>query len=164
MSKKRILVVDDTKHIRNILRFSLEKEGYSVVTAGNGIKALFIAKGPMPPDLIILDIMMPKMDGYRVISKLKENDTTSRIPVILLTAKAQGPDVIKGIEAGASDYVAKPFKFEALEEKIQKLLGHRGTANRTHAVSAQEADETAPTSLPAAFQRKDAPNADEIGK
>ena len=157
MSKKRILVVDDTKHIRNILQFSLEKEGYDVITAGNGIEALFIAKtDPMPPDLIVLDIMMPKMDGYQVLCKLKSNDATSSIPVILLTAKAQGPDVIRGIEAGASDYVAKPFKFEALEEKIQKLLGRRGAASQAGNPPAQGKNDNGPVSLPSAFQKKDA--------
>ena len=119
--KKEILVVDDTKYIRNILRFSLEKVGYEVIMANNGQKALDYAMGPNPPDLIILDIMMPKMDGFEVLRRLKENDDTCHIPVIFLTAKAQKKDVIKGIEAGGDDYVAKPFKFTVLQQKIEKL-------------------------------------------
>jgi DNA-binding response OmpR family regulator len=121
--KKEILVVDDTKYIREILRFSLAKVGYEVIMAGSGRKALDYAMGPNPPDLIILDIMMPKMDGFEVLRRLRENDGTCHIPVIFLTAKAQKKDVIKGFEAGGDDYVAKPFKFAVLQQKIEKLTG-----------------------------------------
>lgn len=120
--KKKILVVDDTKYIREILRFRLAKIGYEIIMASSGQKALDYAMGPTPPDLIILDIMMPKMDGFEVLRRLKENDGTSHIPVIFLTAKAQKKDVIKGIEAGGDDYVAKPFKFNVLRQKIEKLI------------------------------------------
>jgi len=121
--KRTILVVDDMSQIRNILRFNLEKEGYDVKDANNGEKALEYAFGENKPDLIILDIMMPKMDGYEVIRQLREADGTKHIPVIFLTAKAQKKDVLKGIEAGGNDYVVKPFKFVDVHRKIEKLMG-----------------------------------------
>ena len=136
--RKTILVVDDMSQIRNILRFNLEKEGYKVILANNGKKALEYALGQNPLDLIILDIMMPKMDGYEVIRRLRDSDTTRHIPIIFLTAKAQKKDVLKGIELGANDYVVKPFKFVDVHRKIQKLIdmykGHLriDTVNQQH--------------------------------
>jgi CheY-like chemotaxis protein/class 3 adenylate cyclase len=121
--KKTIMVVDDMSQIRNILQFNLRKEGYNVVLASNGKKALEYASGEKTPDLIILDIMMPKMDGYEVIRKLRASDITKHVPVIFLSAKAQKKDVIKGLEAGANDYIVKPFKFVDLHKKIEGLLG-----------------------------------------
>lgn len=121
--KKTILVVDDMSQIRTILRFNLEKEGYNVIDANTGERALEYAVGENIPDLIILDIMMPKMDGYEVIRKLRESDVTKHIPVIFLTAKAQKKDVLKGIEAGGNDYVVKPFKFADVHRKIKELTG-----------------------------------------
>lgn len=120
--KKTILVVDDMSQIRTILRFNLEKEGYNVIDANNGERALEYAFGENPPDLIILDIMMPKMDGYEVIRQLRESNITKHIPVIFLTAKAQKKDIIKGMEAGANDYVVKPFKFVDIYRKIERLI------------------------------------------
>jgi len=123
MSHKRtILVVDDMSQIRNILSFSLRKEGYEIKVASNGIDALKYALGDKPPDLIILDIMMPGMDGYEVIKKIRASDTTKDIPIIFLTAKAQKKDVQKGIEVGCNDYVVKPFKMDDLRQKIAALL------------------------------------------
>jgi len=124
--KKTILVVDDMVQVRNILRFSLRKEGYNVILANNGEEALKHASGDDPIfskaiDLIILDIMMPKLDGYEVIKKLRSYDSTKHIPVIFLTAKSQKKDIMKGIEIGANDYIVKPFKFAELLKKIQKL-------------------------------------------
>jgi len=121
--KKTVLVVDDMSQIRTILRFNLEKEGYNVIDANSGERALEYAVGENIPDLIILDIMMPKMDGYEVIRKLRESDVTKHIPVIFLTAKAQKKDVLKGIEAGGNDYVVKPFKFADVHRKIKELTG-----------------------------------------
>lgn len=119
--KKTILVADDMMQIRNILRFSLHKEGYNVILANNGKEALKHASGDDSLDLIILDIMMPKLDGYEVIKKLRNSESTKHIPVIFLTAKAQKKAIVKGIEAGADDYIVKPFKFADLLKKIQKL-------------------------------------------
>jgi len=121
-SKKTILVVDDMSQIRTILRFNLEKKGYNVIDADCGKKALEHASGGNTPDLIILDIMMPKMDGYEVLRRLRASDETRHIPVIFLTAKTQKKDVLKGIRAGGNDYVVKPYKFEVLHEKIRKFI------------------------------------------
>ena len=88
-SKKTILVVDDMSQIRTILRFNLEKKGYNVIDTDCGKKALEHASGGNTPDLIILDIMMPKMDGYEVLRRLRASDETRHIPVIFLTAKTQ---------------------------------------------------------------------------
>jgi DNA-binding response OmpR family regulator len=125
--QKTVLVVDDMSQIRNILRFNLDKVGYRVLLANSGEKALEYALGQNPPDLIILDIMMPKMDGYEVIRKLRASDNARRIPVIFLSAKAQKKDIVKGLDAGANDYIVKPFKFADLHKKIEGLLGlHSG--------------------------------------
>jgi CheY-like chemotaxis protein len=124
--RKKILVADDMTQIRKILRFSLREVGYNVVLAEDGEEALQRAFDELnPPDLIILDIMMPKMDGYEVIKRLRESEATMDTPVIFLTAKGQKKDVIKGIEAGANDYVVKPYKFVDLHKKIEKLLKER---------------------------------------
>jgi len=123
--KKTILVVDDMKPIRDILRFSLKKEGYDVVVASNGETALKYTFDENPPDLIVLDIMMPKMDGYEVLRQLRESDTAKQIPVIFLTAKGQKKDVLKGMELGANDYVVKPYIFADLHGKIKKLIGEK---------------------------------------
>ena len=124
--KKTILVADDMRHIRNILKFSLRKEGFQVVTAINGEAALEYALNPIKPlDLIILDIMMPKMDGYQVIRRLRSEEKTQDIPVIFLTAKAQLKEVVSGKAMGADDYVVKPYKFDVLHQKILDLLSKK---------------------------------------
>ena len=120
--KKTILIVDDMSQIRNILSFSLRKEGYEINVAANGKDALKYALGDKPPDLIILDIMMPGMDGYEVIKKIRASDTAQNIPIIFLTANAQKRDIQKGIEAGCNDYIVKPFKMGDLRQKIAALL------------------------------------------
>ncbi len=117
-NQKTILVVDDMNQIRNILRFNLEKRGYNVDVANSGQKALAMAINDFPPDLIILDVMMPKMDGYEVIRQLRESEATKHIPIIFLTAKGQKKDVLKGMEFGGNDYVVKPYKFQDLNKKI----------------------------------------------
>ena len=117
----KVLVVDDEPNIVELLQYNLEKTGYEVKTAYNGQEALDIARQYIP-DLIILDIMMPKMDGYQVIRRLKEEERTSTIPVIFLTAKAQMKDVVSGRAMGADDYVVKPYKFNVLYQKILDLL------------------------------------------
>ena len=123
--KKTILVVDDMKPMRDILRFSLKKEGYDVVLASDGKTALKYAIDENPLDLIVLDIMMPKMDGYEVLRQLRESNAAKQIPVIFLTAKGQKKDVLKGMELGAIDYVIKPYIFADLRKKIEKLIGEK---------------------------------------
>lgn len=121
--KKTILVADDMTQIRKILRFSLREVGYNVILAEDGEQALAHVFGDNPPDLVILDIMMPKIDGYQVIKKIRESESTMHIPVIILTAKSQREDVLQGMKSGANDYMVKPYKFVDLHKKIEELLG-----------------------------------------
>ena len=121
MSKGKILVVDDEINITQILEFSIGAEGYEVIAAQNGEEAIDKARREQP-DLIILDIMMPIIDGYEACRILKANPLTKNIPVILLTAKGRDIDKRLGYEVGATDYIIKPFSPNKLIDKIQKLL------------------------------------------
>ena len=118
---KRILVVDDEMYIVNILDFSLDSEGFEVVNAANGEEALRRAVEVMP-DLIVLDIMMPKIDGFEVCRALKAKDETKDIPIILLTAKDRDADRKKGEEVGADGYMSKPFSPTRLVDLVRELL------------------------------------------
>jgi DNA-binding response OmpR family regulator len=123
--KKTILVIDDMKHIRDILWFSLKQEGYRTILAESGAKGidlLFHRENEI--DLVILDVMMPKMDGLAVLEIIRaSNHFASKTPVIMLTAKAQRTDVIAGLKTGANDYVVKPYKFAELLAKVKNLIG-----------------------------------------
>ena len=122
MSKGKILVVDDEIYIVHILDFSLGMEGYEVVTALDGEQALEKLKVEKP-DLIVLDIMMPKLDGYEVCKAIKSDPETRQIPVILLSAKGRNVDQKMGFDVGADDYITKPFSPRKLVERINQLLG-----------------------------------------
>ena len=121
MSKGKILVVDDEVNITQILEFSIGAEGYEVIAAQNGEEAIDKARREQP-DLIILDIMMPIIDGYEACRILKANPLTKHIPVILLTAKGRDIDKRLGYEVGATDYIIKPFSPNKLIDRIHKLL------------------------------------------
>jgi two-component system alkaline phosphatase synthesis response regulator PhoP len=122
MSKGKILVVDDEIYIVHILDFSLGMEGYDVVTALDGEQALEKIKSEKP-DLIVLDIMMPKLDGYEVCKTIKSDPATKHVPVILLSAKGRNVDQKMGFDVGADDYITKPFSPRKLVERINQLLG-----------------------------------------
>jgi len=122
MAKGRILVVDDEIYIVHILDFSLGMEGYEVITALDGEQALEKARAEKP-DLIVLDIMMPKLDGYETCKMLKADASTKDIPVILLSAKGRNVDQKIGFEVGADDYITKPFSPRKLVERINAILG-----------------------------------------
>jgi two-component system alkaline phosphatase synthesis response regulator PhoP len=126
MAKGKILVVDDEIYIVHILDFSLGMEGYEVLTASDGEQALETAQREQP-DLIVLDIMMPKLDGYETCKLLKADDRTRQIPVILLSAKGRHTDQKIGYEVGADDYITKPFSPRKLVERINTLLGQFGS-------------------------------------
>jgi len=119
--KSRILVVDDTVENIQLLGSFLQKEGYQLNVAQNGIQALD-AVNAMPPDLILLDIMMPGMDGYETCEKLKSSPETSDIPIIFLTAKVEPQDIVKGFKMGAVDYLTKPFNVEELLARVSTHL------------------------------------------
>ena len=122
MAKGKILVVDDEIYIVHILDFSLGMEGYQVITALDGEQALEKARAELP-DLIVLDIMMPKLDGYETCKVLKSEEATKNIPVILLSAKGRNVDQKVGFEVGADDYITKPFSPRKLVERINAILG-----------------------------------------
>ena len=117
-----VLVADDDSDILALVRFRLEQDGYEVLSAPDGETALDLALA-RPPDLALLDVMMPRLDGYEVTRRLRDHGPTATIPIILLTARVQEPDVQRGFEAGANDYVTKPFSPQALGERVQAALG-----------------------------------------
>ncbi len=119
-----VLVADDDDDIRDLVAFRLDRAGYEVLRAGDGQQALDLAREHQP-DLAVLDVMMPKLTGYDVTRELRANQETSRIPVILLTARVQEADVARGFEAGADDYVKKPFSPQELKARVQAVLGRR---------------------------------------
>lgn len=118
---KKILAVDDEKHIVRLVQINLLKEGFEVVTASNGREALE-AVAQHKPDLIVMDVMMPEMDGFAALHQLKENPETAAIPVIMLTAKAQDADVFKGWQSGADLYLTKPFNPSELITFVRRIL------------------------------------------
>jgi DNA-binding response OmpR family regulator len=119
-----ILIADDDADIRSLVAFRLERAGYEVVQASDGEHALQLAL-ERPPDLAVLDVMMPRLTGIEVTRRLRENEDTRRIPVILLTARVQEADVAAGFEAGADDYLKKPFSPQELRSRVQAILGRR---------------------------------------
>jgi DNA-binding response OmpR family regulator len=116
-----VLVADDEEDIRALVAFRLKRAGYEVITAADGEEALLLATSRLP-DLAVLDMMMPKATGLEVTRSMREQATTKDIPVILLTARAQEADVSRGFEAGADDYVKKPFSPQDLQTRVQGLL------------------------------------------
>ena len=118
---QRILVVDDVEDNREIVRARLESQGFVVATADDGEAAL-VAVAASPPDLILLDVMMPKLDGIETVKRLKSDKSIPFIPVILLTAKTDTKDVVAGLEAGADEYLTKPFDHGALLARVKAML------------------------------------------
>ena len=118
--KVKILLVDNENDIVEFLQYNLEKEGFEVIPAYDGIEALERIK--QKPDLIILDIMMPKLDGFEVYKKIRENNQYKDIPIIFLTAKSGEIDEIKGLELGASDYIQKPISPKKLVARVKSNL------------------------------------------
>jgi DNA-binding response OmpR family regulator len=119
-----VLVAEDDEDILELVVFDLEDEGYDVMTARNGEDAVTLAL-ERAPDLVLLDVAMPGLDGYEVTRRLRAEQATRAIPVVLLTARAQVRDVIEGFEAGANDYVTKPFRPDELRTRLHAALGRR---------------------------------------
>ena len=117
-----ILAVDDDLDILDLLEMSLDSDGFNVITASDGLEAIEKAKSHAP-DLILLDLMMPKMDGFEVINNLRANSQTRAIPVIMLTARSQIDEKLQGLDAGADDYITKPFDLKELTARIKAVLG-----------------------------------------
>lgn len=114
----RILVVDDDPQISGLLRRGLAYEGYAVETASDGMSALAMAS-ESPPDLVILDVLMPGLDGFEVARRLRRS---SRVPILMLTARGTVADKVSGLDAGADDYLVKPFDFDELLARVRALL------------------------------------------
>ena len=119
-----VLVAEDDPDILELVRFRLERAGYEVLTAQDGEEALEVA-AKRKPDLAILDVMMPKLDGYDLTRRFRQADATRRMPIILLTARAQEADVARGFDAGADDYLTKPFSPQELRARVQAILGRQ---------------------------------------
>lgn len=124
-TKQRILVVDDEERIVRMIRLNLEHDGFTVIEANNGMQAINQIREKLP-NLVILDVMMPGIDGYETLSLIRE---TSQVPVIMLTAKSEEEDRIYGLELGADDYITKPFSPRELVSRIKAVL--RRTENRS---------------------------------
>jgi two-component system alkaline phosphatase synthesis response regulator PhoP len=121
MSPKKILVVDDEVDLVETVRFPLEMEGFDVLVSYNGEDALNQARKENP-DLIILDLMLPKLDGYKVCRLLKFDERYKHIPILMVTAKTQEKDKTLGMETGADEYITKPFEMDYLMEKVKAYL------------------------------------------
>ncbi len=121
MSQKKILVVDDEVDLVETIRFPLEMEGFNVLVSYNGEDALNQARKEKP-DLILLDLMLPKLDGYKVCRLLKFDERYKDIPILMLTAKTQEKDKLLGKETGANEYITKPFDIDDLMKKVKAYL------------------------------------------
>ena len=129
MAGKKILIVDDNKHIRLLVRATLKVRDYEVVEAEDGEAGIETAVAERP-DLVLLDVMMPKMDGFEVLRLLRKRPETKDVPIVMLTTLAHESDQIKGWGGGVNDYVTKPFNPAALLEVIERCLSAGGSASR----------------------------------
>lgn len=121
MAKEKILVVDDEEDILELLRFNLSREGCQVFCASSGEEALRLVRSEIP-DLIVLDLMLPGIDGLEVTRRLKSDPNTKHLPIVMLTAKGEEADIVTGLELGADDYVAKPFSPRILVARVKAVL------------------------------------------
>jgi two-component system phosphate regulon response regulator PhoB len=126
MANERILIVDDEEDVLELVQYNLDRNGYHVETATSGEQALAKTKKKLP-DLIILDLMLPGIDGLEVCKQLKSDVKTESIPIIMLTAKGEEADIVTGLELGADDYVTKPFSPKVLVARVRRLL-HRAVS------------------------------------
>jgi len=123
----KILVVEDERDIRDLIEFTLRFAGFEVVSVTSGIEAL--ERAPLEqPDLIILDVRMPKVTGYEVCRRLKEDPTTSAIPIVLLSAMGQETEIEQGLASGAVEYIVKPFAPDELIHQVRDILQRVGTS------------------------------------
>ena len=118
-----ILVAEDQQHIRALIEYKLKNSGYEVISVADGMAALSKAR-EISPSLILLDVMMPLMTGFEVLSALKQDIATKDIPILLVTAQSKEDEVLKGLELGAEDYITKPFSPNELAARVKKVL-HR---------------------------------------
>ena len=127
MAHERILVVEDEQDIVELLRYNLSKDGYQVTAVTTGEEALQSTRSTMP-DLILLDLLLPGLDGLEVCRRLKLDTKTRHVPIIMLTAKGEEADIVTGLELGADDYITKPFSPRILLARVRSVLRHRTSA------------------------------------
>lgn len=132
MAKRTILAIDDEKDILKLLQYNLEKEGYEVLTSASGEEGLSLAQS-RKPDLVLLDLMLPGMDGLEIAKLLKADSRTRSIPILMLTAKSSEIDQVVGLELGASDYVAKPFSVKVLLARVKNIFRQSETRKASSA-------------------------------
>lgn len=137
MSEQTVLIVDDEQDILDLISYNLSKEGYKVHTAANGLKAVELAR-QIRPDLVILDIMMPGMDGFEVCRTLRQDATTAASAIMFLTAKAGEIDQVLGLELGADDYIQKPISPRVLIARVKTILRRGAERVRTETIAAPE--------------------------
>jgi DNA-binding response OmpR family regulator len=118
---KRILIIEDDPAVLRAMSFMLEKEGYEVLTATNGLEGLTKAKGENP-DLLILDVMLPGIDGFEICHRLRAESQTAQLPILMLSAKGQAADKAMGLQVGANEYLTKPVERLVLLDKVKALL------------------------------------------
>ncbi|MCC2667564.1 MAG: Response regulator consisting of a CheY-like receiver domain and a winged-helix DNA-binding domain [Armatimonadetes bacterium] len=121
---KHILTVDDEVNIRRLVEVNLQRAGYRVTTARDGVEALDSIRGERP-DMVVLDVMMPRMDGFEVLKRLRLDAETAELPVIMLTAKAQDADIFRGWQSGADCYLTKPFNPTELLAFVRRVLEYK---------------------------------------
>jgi two-component system, OmpR family, alkaline phosphatase synthesis response regulator PhoP len=131
MAIKRILLIEDDRDIVELVRYNLEKEGFQVTSTGDGLSGLAQIR-KSPPDLLLLDLMLPKLSGLEICKEIRRDNTLNRLPILMLTARGEEADRIVGLELGADDYVTKPFSPRELAARIKALL------RRTEPASAAE--------------------------
>jgi len=127
MAKETILIVDDEQDIIELIKYNLKNEGYSILTAQTGEQAIKIARQSQP-DLMVLDLMLPGIDGLEVTKYLKNSEQTQDMPIVMLTAKGEESDIVTGLELGANDYISKPFSPKVLVARIRAILRRRKKA------------------------------------
>ncbi|MFT8313547.1 MAG: response regulator transcription factor [Clostridium sp.] len=121
MAGEKILIVDDEEHIIELIKFNLENNGYKVICANNGNDAVKLAKSEIP-QLVLLDLMLPGLDGYDVCREIRKDPSISTVPVIMITAKGEEIDKILGLELGADDYITKPFSIREMMARVKAML------------------------------------------
>ena len=121
MAERTLLVVEDDASLRETMMYTLRREGYRVLVAADGVAALEVAR-QQPPALIVLDLMLPRLDGLDVCRQLRSRPETAQTPILMLTARGEESDVVVGLEIGADDYVTKPFSWNELRARIRALL------------------------------------------
>jgi CheY-like chemotaxis protein len=121
----RILVAEDEKDIRELITFTLRFAGLDVLIATNGVEAIEVAEAEKP-DLVILDVRMPKMSGYEACRRLKENPRTAELPIVFLSAKGQDSEIQQGLASGAEEYILKPFAPDELIQQVRDILNRSG--------------------------------------